>query len=89
MSDREWVTVAETCECALAYLAVGDTAEAIALFESVQHLRDEDGAYFTGIAYPDEVHFPADERSSYTAAAVILTADAIDGHTPASGLFFA
>ena len=30
---------------------------------------------------------PADERTSYTAAAVILAADALSGASPASALF--
>jgi hypothetical protein len=33
------------------------------------------------------VHFPADERTAYTAAAVIMAADAISGGSPASRLF--
>ena len=43
--------------------------------------------YWTGIVHPDRVHFPAGERTAYTAAAVILAADAISGASPASGLF--
>jgi hypothetical protein len=87
VSDRDWITAAETCECAMAYLNIGEEAEARALFDSIAHLRDDDGAYFTGIAYPDGVHFPADERTTYTAAAAILCADALDRLTPAAGLF--
>jgi hypothetical protein len=33
------------------------------------------------------VEFPFEEHTSYTAAAVILAADAISGASPASGLF--
>jgi hypothetical protein len=33
------------------------------------------------------VHFPADEYSAYTAAAIIMAADAICGGSPASSLF--
>jgi hypothetical protein len=87
VSDRDWITAAETCECAMAYLSIGEEGEARALFGSIAHLRDDDGAYFTGIAYPDGVHFPADERTTYTAAAAILCADALDRLTPAAGLF--
>ena len=49
--------------------------------------RRSDGAYYTGIVYPSEVRFPFEEVSAYTGAAVILAADAIDGASPASGLF--
>jgi hypothetical protein len=87
VSDRDWITTAETCECAMAYLAVGQRKRAFELFESVQEYRDNDGRYFTGFAYPEKVSFPSDERSTYSAAAVILAADALSGATPASGLF--
>ena len=48
---------------------------------------DADGGYLTGIASPQRVAFPADERTAYTAAAVILAADAIGGLSPASRVF--
>lgn len=87
VSDRPWVTAAESCECVMALLAAGERDTALELFSWVQPLRDDDGAYFTGIVFPELVHFPDQERSSYTAAAVILAADAIDGRNPTSGLF--
>lgn len=87
VSDRPWVTAAETCECVMALLAVGADDRAELLFDWAQQLRHDDGAYFTGMVYPDLVHFPADERSSYTAAAVILAADALAGQNPTSTLF--
>ena len=87
VSDRPWVTAAETCECAMAVLAAGDRERATDLFTWAQALRDDDGAYFTGLVFPELIHFPADERSSYTAAAVILAADALVGDNPTSTLF--
>jgi hypothetical protein len=87
VSDRPWITVAETCECLLAYLAVGADDFALDLFGQAQQLRAEEGYYWTGIVYPEQVHFPGDERSTYTAAAVILAADALSGASAASGLF--
>ena len=87
VSDRPWVTAAETCECMMAHLAVGETERARQLFEWAQTLREPDGKYWTGIVYPEEVHFPGKEQSSYTAAAVILGADALAGESPASALF--
>jgi len=88
VSDRPWVTVAETCECALAHLAVGDRQMAETLFGWAQQFRhDEDGRYWTGTVFPDEARFPGGERSTYTAASVVLAADALAGSTPASALF--
>ena len=92
VSDEQWVTAAETSECAIAHAAVGDreTARELLLW-TMAHRRD-DGSYWTGIVYPADpdktmVHFPADETSAYTAAAVIMAADAISGGSPAASLF--
>jgi hypothetical protein len=87
VSDRPWITAAETCECLIAHLAVGEDEMALTMFEQAQSLRDTEGYYWTGIVYPEQVHFPGDERSTYTAAAVILAADALGRCTAASGLF--
>jgi hypothetical protein len=87
VSDRPWITAAETCECLLAHLAVGEDEIAHEMFRQANTLRDEEGYYWTGIVYPEQVHFPGDERSTYTAAAVILAADALGRSTPAHGLF--
>ena len=87
VSDRPWITAAETCECLLAYLSVGRTEFALELFRQAQTLRSEEGYYWTGIVYPEQVHFPGDERSTYTAAAVILAADALSGASAGSPLF--
>ena len=86
VADEPWVTGAETCELALALDATGDRARALAVFEGIQHLRETDGAYWTGWQFVNRAHFPA-ERSSWTAAAMILAADALSGSTGASALF--
>lgn len=87
VSDRPWVTTAETCECAIAHLSVGEHDTAIRLFVAAQKLREADGRYVTGMVHPERVMFPAGERSSYSAAAVLLAAEAIDGSSPAAKLF--
>ena len=87
VSDQPWVTAAETSECVLACDAVGLGAEARSLFAWAQHLRDDDGAYWTGCVHPERVHFPGGERSTWTAAAVVLAAAALGGTSPAAGLF--
>ena len=87
VSNQDWVTTAETCECALAYLTAGDRDAALKLFEWAQRLREPDGSYLTGRAFPAGVSYPDGERTTYSAAAVLLSADAIAGESPASGLF--
>ena len=49
------------------------------LFVAAQELRLADGSYWTGMVYPEEMTFPAAERTTYTAAAVVLAADALSG----------
>jgi hypothetical protein len=87
VSDRPWVTVAETCECALAHLSLGERETAEQLFRWAQQHREPGGRYWTGTVYPEGVHFPGGEQSTYTAAAVVLAADGISGTGPASQLF--
>jgi hypothetical protein len=86
VSDQPWVTGAETCELVLALDAMGDTERARELYASIQHLRHEDGSYWTGWQFANERHFPGD-RSTYTAAAVILAADALADASPAARIF--
>jgi len=87
VKDRPWITAAETCECVLAHLAVGEDETARTLFGWVQQYRIDSGRYWTGTVFPDLSRFPAEEQSTYTAAAVVLAADALAGTGPASGLF--
>jgi len=87
VSDEPWVTASETAEASLAFAAIGDFATATDLLAWTRPHRLEGGAYLTGLVHPDGIVFPADEHTSYTAAAVILAADAIAGASPASDLF--
>ena len=76
--DRPWVTGAETAELALTLLVSGDPDRARQLVTEVQHLREQDGSYWTGLVFDEDVRWPA-ERSSWTAAAIVLAADALAG----------
>lgn len=87
VSTNDWVTAAETAECVLALDALGMDEAALALFEAAQGLRLPDGSYWTGMVYPERVSFPGSERTTYTAAAVVLAADALSQTSPANGLF--
>jgi hypothetical protein len=86
VSDRPWVTGAETCELALALVAAGQRDAAVEQVAAMQHLRDDDGAYWTGYVFADDARWPV-ERTTWTAAAVVLAADAISGTTAAAALF--
>lgn len=81
VSMNPWVTGAETAELVMALEAVGDRDRARRLLADVQHLRSEDGSYWTGYVFPDEVFWPH-EHTTYTAAAVVLAVDALTDTTP-------
>lgn len=84
VSENPWFTGAETCELAMALKAIGDP-RAEQVFTDMQHLRTEDGAYWTGYVTPDGVHWPH-EHTTYTAAAVILAWDVLTSTTFGSGI---
>jgi hypothetical protein len=86
VDDRPWVTGAETCELALALHAVGERDAAMEQVAAMQHLRDGDGGYWTGLQFDQGVRWPA-ERSTWTAAAVILAVDALREATAGSAIF--
>jgi hypothetical protein len=78
VADRPWVTGAETAELVLTLAAVGERERGLRLLSEVQHLREQDGSYWTGLVFDEDVRWPV-ERSSWTAAAVVLAADALAG----------
>ncbi|GIW42430.1 MAG: prenyltransferase [Candidatus Binatia bacterium] len=84
--ERPWYTVAETCELVLALDACGLGDRGLDLFSWVHTLREGDGGYWTGIAYPEMLLWPV-ERPSWTTATVLLAADALFGEGPTSGFF--
>jgi hypothetical protein len=86
VADRPWVTGAETCELALALAAAGKRDAALEQLAAMQHLRHDDGSYWTGLVYADDVRWPV-ERTTWTAAAVVLAADALSGTSGGAGLF--
>ena len=54
VDTNPWVTGAETCELAMALDTLGDHRRALALIKDMQHLREDDGRYWTGWVYGDE-----------------------------------
>lgn len=93
VTDRPWVTAAETCECAMALDAIGADGPARQLFEWVQFLRDpETGGYWTGANFDgadfegEGVLYPG-EQPTWNSAAVVLAAHALGGVGATAGLF--
>ncbi len=86
VNDEPWVTVAESCELVMALLAAGDDQKAMELFSWLHQFKHDDGSYWTGYVYPDKAIWP-EEGPTWTAGAVLLGADALARHTPASDIF--
>ncbi|MFA7265515.1 MAG: hypothetical protein WC054_04300 [Candidatus Nanopelagicales bacterium] len=78
VSDRPWMTGAETAELAMALIINGQDETAATLLANIQCLRREDGSYWTGIVVDEMVFWPG-EASSWTSAAVVLACDALAG----------
>ena len=52
-----------------------------------RHLRADDGGYWTGCVHPDCVRFPAGQKSTYSAAAVILADHVLNRRSLAAATF--
>ncbi|SLM28605.1 conserved hypothetical protein [Desulfamplus magnetovallimortis] len=86
VSDRPWITMAETSEFVLALNAMGNSKLARIVFSWIQERTFEDGTFWCGYTFPDMVIWP-EEKISWTNGVVLMAADALYGLTPASTLF--
>ncbi len=92
VADRPWITVAETCELALVLVATGALDRARELVTWVQFLRAEDGSYWTGANFEDDRFDAAGalyprERTTWSAAAVVLATHALRGSGATHAVF--
>ncbi len=86
VSDKPWVTIAETSELCLALAAMGNFELTRIVFNWICDRRYEDGSYWCGFTCPDLTVWPED-KITWTNAAALIAADAIYNLTPASVLF--
>ncbi|MGD0022539.1 MAG: phenyltransferase domain-containing protein [Smithellaceae bacterium] len=86
VSDRPWVTMAETAELVLALVAIEDYSRAKTIFSWLGDKRFPDGSYWMGVTFPDSIIWP-EEKTSWTSASVLMAWDAINSITPAAKLF--
>jgi hypothetical protein len=86
VSDKPWVTIAETAELTLALAGMGNLEQAAIVFNWICDCRHDDGSYWCGFTCPDLVVWPED-KITWTNAAALIAADAIYSLTPASVLF--
>jgi hypothetical protein len=86
VSDQPWVTMAEASELVLTLAAVGERERAAIIFNWTCDKRYDDGSYWMGVTFPDGVIWP-EERTTWTAAVVLMAHDALYEITPGSSLF--
>lgn len=86
VSDQPWATMAETAELTIALAAIGARETAETLFSWLMDKRYDDGAFWTGVTFPDGTIYTM-EKTAWTAAAVLLAADILYDLSPA-GRFF-
>jgi hypothetical protein len=86
VSDRPWVTMAETAEFILTLAAIGDIPRAKTIFSWLHDKRFSDGSFWMGVTFPDGVIWP-EEKTGWTAAAAMMAWDALSEITPAGKLF--
>ena len=84
--EEPWVTVAETSEFILALMCAGYDDEAKRLLFDVLNISDEEGIPFMGWQYEQNIFCP-EEKPSWTAAALMLSADCVFDYSDASDLF--
>ena len=88
VADRPWVTGAETCELALALCAIGEAERGAELVAAMQHLRARRRLVLDrATSSPTTRCWPV-ERTTWTAAAVLLAAAALAGDHPATTAVF-
>ena len=86
VSDKPWVTIAETAELSLSLAAMGNFELAKIVFNWICDRKYEDGSYWCGFTCPEMIIWPQD-KITWTNAAALIAADAIYHLTAASVLF--
>lgn len=86
VSDQPWMTVAESCELTLALIAANRREDALNIYQNLYRWQDTDGGFWTGYNFKNKNIWP-EEKTSWTAAATLLAADALFKITPAHKVF--
>ena len=86
VEEEPWVTVAETCECSIAYKKIGEDKIATELLLNAISIVNKKGIPYMGWQFHENIYWP-EETPSWTSAACILAADANNQLTSAADLF--
>jgi hypothetical protein len=81
--EQGWVTTAETSELGIALAVHGEYKRSAEVFNWLHQMRDDDGAYWYGMALPVKEIWPQ-EKPTWTSAAVVLAADILRPTSPTS-----
>jgi len=81
--DQDWVTAAETSELAIALAVHGEHEHSATVLNWLHQMRDEDGAYWYGMALPQREIWPV-QKPTWTSAAVLMAADMLRPTSPTS-----
>ena len=84
--EEPWVTVAETCEFIISLMISDRPKDATNLLLDVLNISDENQIPYMGWQYEENIFWPH-ERPSWTAAALIISADSVMNFSNASDLF--
>jgi hypothetical protein len=76
VKEEPWVTIAESCECVIAALVLGDEENAKKIFNNILQFKNDNGIFPTGYQYEMDIFWP-EENSTWTNAAVIIAAHAL------------
>nr|WP_046508786.1 prenyltransferase [Streptomyces odonnellii] len=82
-----WVTGGESCELALALWVMGESDRALEVLQSIQHLRAEDGMYWTGYVFEGNRAVWPEERTTWTAGSLLLAVAALGGDEATTAVF--
>ncbi|MEN8655183.1 prenyltransferase [Streptomyces sp. 21So2-11] len=86
IDPNPWVTGGESCELALALWVMGESDRALEILQSIQHLRADNGMYWTGYVFDDDAVWPV-EQTSWTAGSLLLAVAALGGDEPTTAVF--
>jgi hypothetical protein len=86
VSNKPWVTIAESSELSLALSSIGNYALSEIVFNWICDKTFDDGSYWCGYTCPDMTIWPED-KFTWTNGVVLMAADAIYNLTPAGKLF--
>ncbi len=79
VKEEPWVTIAESSECAIAALVVGEEEIANQIFKNIMQFQNPEGVFPTGYQYDLKIFWP-EEKSTWTNAALIIAAHAISNY---------